>query len=266
MTTQILPERHKMPLPRKSRDLWLHAPSVLQMLLPPVLLFGQEIRAKQASPSPVIELPKGWAEKHGAHAIFDDLIPYWFIFDLRPEINEVPQMPTGIYFDRKWTPPDQLDFHELSQFDGLRWLVIFDGRRISSGAWKEIGRSTSLRVLVVMRAELTDNNIKQLSKLKRLQILDVSMTEITDASIPDLVAMSELQMLNVSGTRITLRGLEKLRAMKPTCSVFADRWLYSEKMDSNWAYEVISRSELEKADKATSNEAESKSDRAHGMR
>lgn len=186
-----------------------------------------------------LNLPKQWVTIHDARASYDRCNAIWFGDMFHGVRNKDPRQPSGIYF-YAFGGEHSLDLAELSQFDGLCCLAVFDGQRIDQSAWKHIAKLSELELLAVPTSHLDDASLATLLPLSKLRVLDVSMSDISDASIDNFVKFRSLEALNISGTRMTLRAAETLRSRMPECAVVLNRWVYGEHAGPTWRNELAS--------------------------
>jgi hypothetical protein len=73
--------------------------------------------------------------------------------------------------------------------------------------------------LALVNAPVTDAGIPHLLKLTRLKRLNVAGTQITDDGLAALGSLHELEWICVNRSRVTSRGVERLKAARPSVEV-----------------------------------------------
>ncbi|MEM6470525.1 MAG: RHS repeat-associated core domain-containing protein [Planctomycetota bacterium] len=201
-----------------------------------ILLGGQKHLLSQDRVAGNMILPQEWTEFHDARTNYHENPAVFGGWYERLE-NEDRSRTNGIYFYR-FGGEKKLNLEKLKQFQGLRGLAVFDGRRLDENAWDYISESVDLQLLVVPTSRLDDKSFEKLLTLEKLRFLDVSMTEVSDDSIGVFEKMKSLKTIGISGTKMTLRGAEILRSKLPGKSVGLDRLRYSEKTPLYWTREL----------------------------
>ncbi len=82
---------------------------------------------------------------------------------------------------------------------------------LSADEFAAIGRIQTLRVLVLFRTNVTDENLRQLRELPQLEGLNLSSTEITDAAVDEIIKFKSLRSLCLGNVTVAPESVALLK-------------------------------------------------------
>ena len=95
--------------------------------------------------------------------------------------------------------------------DGKVKTLRLDEMQLSADEFAALGRMESLRVLVLFRTNVTDENLRQLRALPQLDGLNLSSTEITDAAVEEIIQFKSLRSLCLGNVKVTPEPVVRLK-------------------------------------------------------
>lgn len=101
-----------------------------------------------------------------------------------------------------------MSFKYLSKLRNLESLSLKD--IASGGGLNQLSQLTQLSTLQLSLTDITDKDLKALSKFPRLKSLDLSRTKITDDGLAHLLSLKELEELTLVRTDISKQGLDTI--------------------------------------------------------
>jgi hypothetical protein len=106
----------------------------------------------------------------------------------------------------------------------LKWLgnvqkITLIGPQITDDTLKHVQHMSSLKVVIIKRAGITDAAMASLKDLKNLRQLDVMYSRIGDESVDDLKVHTSASLLKLYGTDVTKQGADRLQEALATTKV-----------------------------------------------
>lgn len=102
-----------------------------------------------------------------------------------------------------------LDTLVSADLDGITELNL-SGTQITDAELKEVSRLTALQRLDLRQAQVTDTGLKEISRLSALHYLNLSGTPVTDRGLKELSRLTALKALDLSSTQVTGTGFKEL--------------------------------------------------------
>lgn len=166
----------------------------------------------------------GWMRlnEQGQLAFFSDLgqVPAFKLFGARGEgaLARAPDPGTafGLCFDPSF-PVTDARLKGLARLTSLQ-LLDLDGALVTNVGLTELAGLKGLQLLNLHRTAVSDAGLKTLAELTNLRSLDLSNTQVTDAGLKELFGMKNLRTLDLAGAQIG-PGVAELQKALPMCSI-----------------------------------------------
>ena len=95
--------------------------------------------------------------------------------------------------------------------EGKVKTLRLDEMQLSADEFAVVGRMETLRVLVLFRTNVTDENLRQLRALPQLEGLNLSSTEITDAAVDEIIQFKSLRSLCLGNVKVSPEPVVRLK-------------------------------------------------------
>jgi Leucine-rich repeat (LRR) protein len=116
---------------------------------------------------------------------------------------------------------DETLWQEISMLTEARSVLLRE-TNVTDDDLKHLSRFWNIRQLSLSNTAVTSDGMSALSRLKTLETLNISNTSIDDGAIRSLSGLRKLTSLNVHGTKISTLGIDRLRATLPNCRIYHD--------------------------------------------
>jgi len=135
--------------------------------------------------------------------------------------------PTGALTEADLEKVEQLTFvlklndeglKELAKLKRLKVLLLVK-TNITDAGLREMAKLPELRSLTISGADITNVGLKELAKLPSLVKLGLPATQITDEGLKELAKLKDLYDVNLKGTKVTEAGVAQLQKALPNCTI-----------------------------------------------
>lgn len=92
---------------------------------------------------------------------------------------------------------------------------------IPAGLIDRLSGLCHVETLFLFRSDVSDADLRQISRLQSLKWLDLVSTGVTDRAIPDIGNLRKLETLDIRHTHISRKGVARLKKSLPRCHVIA---------------------------------------------
>ncbi len=101
-------------------------------------------------------------------------------------------------------------------------MLYLSHNAITDEGMEHVVQLRRLKALQLSGTRIGDPSVVRLSELTNLEYLGLDKTKVSDASLSYLERLKKLKYLNLTGTKITHKGLLKLKAALPNCTIVQD--------------------------------------------
>ncbi len=179
-------------------------------------LLVKEVRQRRAAIAMLHERAEGVQYKHGLFYVGTEKrydisrlpAPGWLV---RIFGEEIFLEPAEIWFSGPQLADEDLAY--LPTWNSIRLLHLMDCESLTGRYAEHLAKLTSLEVLLLMRAKISDDKLSFLSNLANLQNLYLSRMGVTDAAIPSIVELKSLRSLTLLNCPITDSACKELGTM-----------------------------------------------------
>lgn len=139
-------------------------------------------------------------------------------------LSKHPDGKRDIEFYQDWGRAIRSSYwQDLVDLREIRLLNLRNCSYVGDAEAQVIGYLDSLEELDMHATDITDAGVLSLSNLPNLRGLDLSMTLVSDAAVPALTKVPQLKTLNLTGTTVTSKGIDELRAKRPSLEIISSR-------------------------------------------
>ena len=135
-----------------------------------------------------------------------------------PGLEQLERLPRLTALHLADTPIADRGLKHLGKLVGLETLHL-DGTAVTDAGLEHLEGLTNLRQLGLSRTRVAGPGLVHLARMAQLSDLHLGGTEVDDDALQHLEGLKSLQSLSLQRTRVTSRGVDKLRAALPECTI-----------------------------------------------